>query len=78
MGPGPRINGACPHLFFSFEEEPCPLSLSHGFFTIQPSPSKAARLFPKTFSNYGNGDDYLSKTPKLTNQGMFSINPFLL
>jgi hypothetical protein len=23
----------------SFGEEPCPLSLSHGFFTIQPSPS---------------------------------------
>jgi len=23
-----------------FGEEPCPLSLSHGFFTIQPSPNE--------------------------------------
>jgi hypothetical protein len=40
----------------SFGEKPCPLSLSHGFFTIQPSPSKGVKLFPKTFSN--NGVEY--------------------
>ncbi len=28
----------------SFGEEPCPLSLSHGFFTIQPSPREGTRL----------------------------------
>jgi len=26
-----------------FGEEPCPLSLSHGFFTIQPSPCEGSR-----------------------------------
>jgi len=26
----------------SFGEEPCPLSLSHGFFTIQPSPGEGS------------------------------------
>jgi len=76
MGPGPIYSPGFALL--SFEEEPCPLSLSHGFFTIQPSPNKGIRLFAKTFFNKGNGDDYISKTLKLTNQGMFSINPFLL
>jgi len=28
----------------SSREEPCPLSLSHGFFTIQPSPSVSTRI----------------------------------
>jgi len=28
----------------SFGEKPCPLSLSYGFFTIQPSPSEGTRL----------------------------------
>jgi len=38
----------------SFGEEPCPLSLSHGFFTIQPLPSegtqlcRAARMFERS------------------------------
>jgi len=65
MGPGPIYSPGFALL--SFGEEPCPLSLSPGFFTIQPSPSKGARLFPKAFFNKGNGNAYLSKTPKLTN-----------
>jgi hypothetical protein len=47
MGPGPIYSPGFALL--SFEEEPCPLSLSHGFFTIQPSPNKGIRLFPKLF-----------------------------
>jgi len=38
MGPGPIYSQGFALL--SSREEPCPLSLSHGFFTIQPSPSR--------------------------------------
>jgi hypothetical protein len=38
MGPGPIYSQGFALL--SFGEKPCPLSLSHGFFTIQPSPSE--------------------------------------
>jgi len=36
MGPGPILLKAS----LSSGEKPCPLSLSHGFFTIQPSSSR--------------------------------------
>jgi len=37
MGPGPIYSQGFALL--SFGEKPYPLSLSHGFFTIQPSPN---------------------------------------
>ena len=43
FAPASQSNSDQGFALLSFGEEPCPLSLSHGFFTIQPSPSESEK-----------------------------------